>query len=102
MTEKPDGNKARASGDAQRVVERIRAVAAAGGNSMAQLIIALEALGVGRDEIADVTGKSVRMIQKTAKQIRELECANPSAQRTPVREAECATRTRVRLARARC
>jgi len=57
---------------------------------MAQLIIALEALGVGRDEIADVTGKSVRMIQKTAKQIRELECANPSAQRTPVREPECA------------
>lgn len=59
---------------------------------MAQLIIALEALGVdGRDALADVTGKSVRMVQKTVKQIRELECANPSAQRTPVREPECAT-----------
>ena len=91
MTEKPDGNKARTAEDDKRVVEKIRAVAAAGGNSMAQLIIALEALGVGRDEIADVTGKSVRMIQKTAKQIRELECANPSAQRTQVREPECAS-----------
>ena len=92
MTENVDQFKARTAEDDKRAVEKIRAVAAGGGNSMAQLIIALEALGVdGRDALADVTGKSVRMIQKTAKQIRELECANPSAPRTPVREPECAT-----------
>lgn len=92
MTDIVDQFKARTAEDDKRVVEKIRAVAAAGGNSMAQLIIALEALGVdGRDALAAVTGKSVRMIQKTAKQIRELECANPSAQRTPVCEPECAS-----------
>jgi len=92
MTDKVAEIKALTGSDVQRAVERIRAVAAAGGNSMAQLIIALEALGVdGRDALADVTGKSVRMVQKTVKQIRDLECANPSAQRTQVREPECAT-----------
>lgn len=91
MTENVDQFKATPAGTNHAAVEKIRAVAAAGGNSMAQLIIALEALGVdGRDALAAVTGKSVRMIQKTTKQIRELECANPSAPRTPVREPECA------------
>lgn len=91
MQEKPDENKATTDVALHPAVEKIRAIAAAGGNSMAQLIIALEALGAtGRDAIAEITGKSIRMVQKTAKQIRALECANPSAPRTPVREPECA------------
>ncbi len=92
MMENQDENKALPLSSSQAAVEKIRAVAAAGGNSMAQLIVALEALGVeGRDAIAVITGKSARMVQKTTKQLRELECANPSAPRTRVREPECAT-----------
>ncbi len=92
MMENQDENKACPTSRSQAAVEKIRAVAAAGGNSMAQLIVALEALGVeGRDAIAVITGKSARMVQKTTKQLRELECAHPSAPRTPVREPECAT-----------